>query len=304
VGHPASGTQIRLIHGKNKTSRLGHPAFLIMSAQMTDVRNPAPVSTPHTRAWLAFEQNIETISQMVDLGGREIFLLNAEAARVTAFVRKKLGDVGTKPNKKASAAAVRSVQKFFKTIQARIGRHLTVNLWQVVMLVTCVEAYLQDLLSAAASVGPELMTESEPASYADVIAATSLTELANKLCARWARGWLKQRGPTRWISSFKKMGAKGYPTDLARRLELIWAIRHLVVHAAGVADAVFVERHPGVVKAAGDRLVVNSRRFGKFLEAVREFMEPTEKFFLARYPSLAQAYAAPHESTAHIQPTV
>src|SRR5207247_11316116 len=123
----------------------------------------------------------------------------------------------------------------------------TASLWQVVMLVTCVEAYLQDVLSAAARADPDLMSKSQQlAPYADIIAATSLDELANELRARWARGWLADGGPTRWISRFERMGARGYPDDLAARLERIWGIRHVVVHSAGVATPDSVQRHPGV----------------------------------------------------------
>jgi hypothetical protein len=82
------------------------------------------------------------------------------------------------------------------------------------------------------------------------------------------------------------MGARAYADDLAPRLELIWGIRHAVVHAAGVATKDFVKRHPCVVKASGDRLRVGTKDFATFLGAVKGFMEPTEQFFLARYPSL------------------
>ena len=249
-------------------------------------KSTKPLFTPHTKAWLAFDQNLDSISHLVYLGGREIRLVKAEATRLTTYL-DKLGDLRTKAN---VAKLIHSTRRFSKTLQARVERFGTVNLWQVVMLVTCVEAYLQDLLSAAASVGPELMSESQQlAPYADVIAANSLDELANELRARWARGWLSDGGPTRWISHLGKMGARGDPADLAPRLELIWGIRHAVVHAAGVANADFVKRHPGVVTAAGDRLRVNIRDFAVFLGAVKGFMEPTEQFFLARYPTLLAA---------------
>ena len=238
------------------------------------------------KAWLTFEQNLTMVGHLVDLGGREIRLVKAQAARVKKFLAE-LGDLRTKQN---LAKAVRSVGRLSKTIQPRIERHATTNLWNVVMLVTCVEAYLQDVLSAAAGVGPELVRESQQAAaYAEVIAATSLDELANELRTRWARGWLRDGGPTRWISRLEKMGARGYPADLAPRLELIWGIRHAVVHKAGVATADFVQRHPGAVKAAGDRLRVGGRNLSVFVGAVRGFLEPTEKLFLERYPALVAA---------------
>jgi hypothetical protein len=134
------------------------------------------------------------------------------------------------------------------------------------------------------------MSKSEQrAPYADVITAASLEALANDLRARWARGWLSDGGPSRWISRLGKMGARGYPDDLGSRLERFWGIRHVVVHAAGVATADFVKRHPGVVGVAGNRVRVNSHDFLRFVLAVRDFIEPTDGFFLARYPSMLVA---------------
>ncbi len=87
-------------------------------------------------------------------------------------------------------------------------------------------------------------------------------------------------------SCLKKMGVRGYPDDLALRLELIWGIRHVVVHAAGVATRDFVKRHPGVTAAAGNRVRVGTGEFGEFIDSVHGFLEPTERFFVRRYPSL------------------
>jgi hypothetical protein len=241
-----------------------------------------PLSAPHTKAWLTFEQNLDSVHHMVLLGGRELRLLGAEARRLSTHLEKH--DL----TKKANVANVtKAVQRFSKATEARVERYGTTKVWQVVMLVTCVEAYLHDLLCIAASVDPELMNKSQQlAPYADVIAATSLAELAGDLRARWARGWLSDGGPTRWISRLERMGARGYPDGLAPRLELIWGIRHIVVHGAGVTTKDFVKRHPGVVTAAGDRLGTKNVDFGSSLEAVKGFMEPTENFFLARYPSM------------------
>jgi hypothetical protein len=222
-------------------------------------------------------------------------MLAAQTTRLTTFVGKECRlakmHLATKPGqgqaKRVLAKLARSLNTFSKTFDTRIERFQTITLWQVVMLVTCVEAYLQDVLSAAASVAPELMSNSEQrALYADIIRATSLEALANELRARWARSWLSDGGPMCWIKRLGKMGATGYPQDLGPRLEPFWGIRHVVVHAAGVATADFVKRHPGVVKAAGDRVRVNHHDYKKFVEAVRDFLEPTDRYFLKRFPSL------------------
>jgi hypothetical protein len=232
---------------------------------------------------LALERNLDSIMHMLKLSHHEAVLLRAQAARMVALPL----DLATKPGR---AKAVRSLNRFTKTLDTRVERLQTIMLWQVVMLVTCVEAYLQDVLTAAASIDPELMSKSEQrAPYAEVIAATSLESLANELGARWARNWLSDGGPSRWISRLEKLGARGYSGNLGPRLELFWGIRHVVVHAAGVATSDFVKRHPGVVTAAGNRVRVNHKYLQKFIEGIKEFIEPTKKFFLKRYPSMLVA---------------
>ena len=239
------------------------------------------MSIAHTKAWMALERNLESVSHMAALSLREIILLKNTAARMNKI------DIGDLSKGRERIKLVRSLNRFSTTIQLRLERYRTATLWQVVMLVTCVEAYLQDVLAAAASVDPEFMRESKQvAPYADVVSATSLDDLANDLRRRWARGWLSDGGPTRWISRLNKMGAKSFPTGLGPRLELIWGIRHVVVHTAGVATVDFLKRHPGSARAVGDRVQVSNRALGAFIATAWDFLQPTEGFFLARCPSL------------------
>ncbi len=247
-------------------------------------------SGPHTSAWRTFEQNLDSISHMLALGRREMIALRAQAARMVKYVEKVRE---LEPNLRQDKLT-RSVQRFAKTFATRVERFQVINQWQIVALVTCVEAYLQDFLAAAAAVDSELMAKSEQrATYSDIIEATALDVLGGALRTRWARNWLSEGGPPLWIRKLEKMGARGYGPTLGRRLELFWGIRHLAVHSAGVATVDFVKRHPGVVKAVGDRVKVNNNYFKSFVVAVREFMKPTEEYFLRRYPSMAAAAPIP-----------
>jgi hypothetical protein len=240
-------------------------------------------SIVHTEAWRTLGHNLEAVSHMLAWQHREAIALRATAKRMAA---KTIPDLTTKSGR---AKLMHSAKRFRKTLDAGIKRSDTARLWSVVILVTCVEAYLQDVLSIAASVDPKLMRDSEQhALYADVIRSASLEELENEMRARQARGWLSDGGPARWISRLGAMGARNYSNDLGARLERIWGIRHVVVHAAGIATADFVKRHPGVAAARGDRLRVTNRDEQAFLGAVGDFVEPTEAFFLARYPAIAK----------------
>jgi hypothetical protein len=252
---------------------------------------PPPVEADsHTSAWRTFEKNLDSVSHLIALGSRELSVLETESTRFRTYLRKPR-DL----TKKGTAREIlRSASRFASTVQGRVDRLGTATLWQLVVLVTCVEAYFQDLLSSAAGLDPALMSKSQQvAPYADIVAANSLVDLANELRIRWARGWMSDGGPTRWVSRLESMGARGYPKGLVPQLELMWGIRHAIVHSAGVATAEFVRRHPGVVKAKGDRIRVGSKYSLAFFEAVRSLMEPTDRFFIARYPALAELPTEP-----------
>jgi len=242
---------------------------------------------PHSRAWLTFEENLENVNHFTSIGKREVDLLLKEGVRFRTFLSKPRG-----VTKAETATLIRAAQRWAESLGDRVGRYKAVTLWQLVVLVTCLEAYLQDVLVAAASVDPELMSASEQkADYADVVSAASLEELANRMRVRWVRNWLKDGGPHAWIKRLKKMGARGYPSDLGDRLALWRDVRHAVVHAAGVIDEAFVKRHPTLGKKAGDRLSAAPTDVKKLIEATKDFLEPTEEFLLKRYPALI--YTAP-----------
>jgi hypothetical protein len=256
-------------------------------------------ATSHTKAWTAFEQNLDSISHMLALRQREMAFIKTASTRFATSVTRvtteatrlktlldKSPDLQILSLKEAVEKLKLSSERYKRTRQKGRERLGTATLWQVVILVTCVEAYLQDLLAIAASADPKLMADSQRVvTCAEVISATSLDGLASGMCAQWARGWLRKGGPSSWISRLEKMGARGYSADLAPRLERIWDIRHVVVHAAGVATADFIKRNPGVA-VAGGRVQVENRDFGAFIESAKDFMEPTERYFVRRCPSL------------------
>jgi hypothetical protein len=231
----------------------------------------------------ALRDNLESVRHFTALGYREALAVRSAAKRQ----HTKMARQPDLTQKRVRRATLASLRRFNKTLDLHIARMATTRQWKVVVLVTCVEAYLQDVLSAAARVEPTLMaTSGQQAPYADVIAATSLEDLANELRARWARGWLAKGGPARWLGDLTNMGAAPYPDAVVRHLERMWGIRHVIVHRAGVADADFVKRHPGVVKAVGDRVRVSYPDIVLFLQAISDFVNPTDLYFLKRCPAL------------------
>ncbi|HUP37182.1 MAG TPA: hypothetical protein VNC82_17245 [Candidatus Limnocylindria bacterium] len=143
---------------------------------------------------VALQDNLETVRHFTALPHRESLAPHAAAKHQHTQWTTRQPDLTQKRERRATLG---SLKRFNKTIEVRVARMATMRLWQVVVLVTCVEAYLQDVLSAAARVGPTLMAKSDQqASYADTLAATTPEDLATDLRARWARWWLERHsGP-------------------------------------------------------------------------------------------------------------
>lgn len=259
---------------------------------MPRTRRAPKQSQPHTAAWQTLEENLESVMHLVSLGGAEMRQVVADVTRAGKRVHESLVK---SEDKKLGKPLIRSLERTLKKITTRIDRYQTTELWQVVILVTCVETYLQDLLAAAAAIATELMKDPEKqrATYADVIAADSLDALATEMRMRWARRWISDGGPTQWITRLEQMGMRGHSADLGSRLELVWGIRHVMVHAAGVATSDFMRLYPGYRLAAGNRVRVSSSDFLKLLNLTREFLEATETYFVNRFPSLGASNTTP-----------
>ncbi len=160
--------------------------------------------------------------------------------------------------------------------------------WYVVIIVTMAEAYLEDVLAAAAALDPKLMEKSEQrASYAEVIDARSLEHLADSLRHRWARNFIEDGGPSKWISRLNRMGLTPLTTDNVRKLEELWGLRHTVVHRVGVVDAEFVSRHPQLGHKAGDALSLSRDNVLAYFRSAGDIVGAIDSFFLKRIPALA-----------------
>jgi hypothetical protein len=166
------------------------------------------------------------------------------------------------------------------------GGLLTVREWIPVLLVTTVEAYLKDVRIYAAKVDPAIMESSEQsASYAEVIRARSIEELTEELQSRWARKFVDDGGPDRWIKRLSKMGARGYRPETGNEMEILWGVRHLIVHSRGIATPEFVRRHPEIGAKVGESILIRSAQLTQWITVVYHFVDVTDFYFVQRYGS-------------------
>jgi hypothetical protein len=124
-------------------------------------------------------------------------------------------------------------------VQANVQVHPFLFDWMLAMMVTLVEAYLENVLLILTTTHPEWMaTNDKVVSGDDVlkIEAALPTEkrwqgLIEILRQRWTARFLRGT-PGEWISRLEKFGAPKYPADLGEKMTTIWHRRHTIVHAS------------------------------------------------------------------------
>ena len=227
--------------------------------------------SPHTRPHLAFLGNTGRFHQL--LGSmRDYEKLEEEFQRTIKDADK--------------ASDLKRVEKLENRLLLRKQALDFLAEWRSVMYVTFTEAYLQDVLATCAGIDPALMSESaQSASYIEITSAGNLQELAGELRARWARNFVDKGGPTSWIDRLQRMGARGYPAEMAPLLEELWGIRHIVVHRAGIANLDFCRRHPSFGLKPNKAIKVSKEQVEKYCKTCEEFVSLTDDYVLARYPT-------------------
>ena len=129
-----------------------------------------------------------------------------------------------------------------------------------------------------------IMESSEQsASYAEVKRAQFLEELTEELQSRWARNFVDDGGPDRWIKRLTKMGARGYGPETADEMETLWGVRHLLVHSVGVGTPDFVRRHPEIGIKVGESILIRSNQLTAWIKVAYHFVDVTDFYFMQRY---------------------
>jgi hypothetical protein len=163
---------------------------------------------------------------------------------------------------------------------------LTINQWLPVILVTIVEAYLKEVRIFEAKINPAVMDSSDQSvTYRDVVRAESIGDLTAEMQSKWARNFVDDGGPSRWIEKLTRMGARGYDSQTADKMETLWGVRHVIVHSAGVVTWDFVRHHPNFGVQVGANIRISFNQVLEWIRLVYDFVDVTDSYFAQRYVS-------------------
>jgi hypothetical protein len=160
-----------------------------------------------TRSAANFLLNLDDIKHAIDLHARETEVVAKANKRLARVVMPRLEQtrqkVGASPITKASADWLfadinwigRETNRFNKTVSVSLARQATARMWLTVMLVTCVEAYLQDLLAR-----PHVLIDASWATRSPLCPTTKLRRQAV------SKSWLKEFAVCGRVDGLTKVG--------------------------------------------------------------------------------------------------
>jgi hypothetical protein len=233
----------------------------------------------HTPAYdNGFAPNTEKLHHLL------VFSQNAIKNYTTQLTALSTNLVGLRGPGAAQADKIRTItEEIVKDVKDLTGGVLAIHEMMPVLFVAVVEAYLKDVLIYAAGIDSTLMQRTEQsATYQDALNVKSLEELILEFRSKWARSFVDNGGPTRWIKSLEAMGARGYRPETVRQMETLWGVRHLIVHSAGIANVDFVRRHPYLKPQAGQRFIVSNAHIKEWSAAMYDFVDVTDQYFVQR----------------------
>jgi hypothetical protein len=154
--------------------------------------------------------------------------------------------------------------------------------WFLVIMVTIVETFLQDALAYAEFRHPSFVLKSDrKIGYAEIGSAASVEGLRGEFCQLWATGWLRGKTPAEWLAGLSGMGAKFPPPEITAGLDVMWQVRHCVVHNAGLATHDFARLYPARA-LLGEPVNVDPAEYQGWIDIIRRVVEGVEAYVQCR----------------------
>jgi hypothetical protein len=225
-----------------------------------------------------FGPNTDKLRHLLKFGQKAVENCTAEVKTLSAGIVGLSGPGGEQADKIRT-----SVKELLKQVTDLTGGVLIVHEMMPVLFVAIVEAYLKDVIIFATGLDATIMERTgQTKTYQEVVNAKSLEELILEFRTEWARSFVDNGGPTTWIETLERWGARGYRPETVSQMETLWGVRHLIVHSAGVVNAEFVRRRPELKAEVGKRFIVNGAQIKQWAAAMYDFVDITDQYFVRR----------------------
>jgi hypothetical protein len=239
-------------------------------------KSKASDSAIKTSALINFESNLDQISIFFDRL-KPVQLAKA-IARSSKMIAKEL--------KSAPAVDVKKIKKITRELDAVLARVEDDKAFRIpalrmmsVMLVSFLEAYLEDGLVEIALKNPKVIKtpEIEPNRLLEI---DSIDQLRTEIRLNWAQGLLRPGGPVTWAKRLRTLGAPELQQTTLSKIQHLWDTRNLITHSRSIANNAYARKYKTSGYTEGDEVKVTLVHFGEWLGDLKEFIAWTEAFFL------------------------
>jgi hypothetical protein len=195
-----------------------------------------------SKALSAFETNLDRVHFIIRLLARDLDAPHDMISDVKKTIRTMQAEFpnldlqGQKHFLEKINLAIDSIQLW------EPGREFLTR-WMLVMIITFVEAYLEDFLVMIVQLKPSFCSSEATLSLEDLSEKCTVESLRDKIYRRWAKGVLRPGGQKKWIQRLENFGARGYRANLGEDMEKIWERRQIIVHEWQNVRHGFMQRH-------------------------------------------------------------
>jgi hypothetical protein len=151
--------------------------------------------------------------------------------------------------------------------------------WMSVMLVSFLEAFMEDGLIEVGTRNPKMIKSREVQSNV-VFEAESLDALHACLRRQWAHDAIRPDGPKTWCRVLRDFGAPPLNQATISSVQHLWDTRNLIVHSRSIADPAYAKKYARLGAVSGSQVKVNLAVFGAWLGPVTELVEWADKQYL------------------------
>jgi hypothetical protein len=226
-----------------------------------------------TSALINLESNLDQI---------HAFLLRIDPGQIAKAAAKMQKIVA----KEAKSVPVVNFKKITRGLDALLARVKNYEAFRTpalrmmsVMLVSFLEAYLEDGLVEIASKNPNVIKTPviEPNRLMEV---ESIDQLRTEIRLNWAQGSLRPGGPVKWRKQLRALGAPELKQTTLNNMQHLWDTRNLIIHSRSIASNAYAKTYKTLGFAAGQAVNVTHPLFQQWLVDSKEFIAWTEAFFL------------------------
>jgi hypothetical protein len=233
-----------------------------------------------------FEANLDDIMAFLGQMKKGSAAAEKAAKRATKTVEKTKRLVGTeKLSTQDIEPILRSLDTVRKAVQKWTAFNVPASRWIVVMMVSYLEGYLEDVLIGIALKRSEIIKNVD-IQTARVFEVDSIEELRAEVRRNWAHDELRPNGPIAWRKALKARGAASPITQATiDKMQHLWDTRNLIVHARSVADVPYAKKYAKQGARTGVAVKVSMKSLEVWLEAIAEFVDWADTLYLKIFES-------------------